>query len=159
MLSACVNNTQKYSVGGEQLWKDSLKYVVVGLDSTHEISYLNPMPSSIDFNELKIVDSLLTIAVDSYNVKINIEYENARKKYKDVDIQKDDFLIELRKYVKQVVVYKNREEEKEVWINCYRSDEISNVIVDVNDGGNSFFNVKINLRTKLVYDFSVNGDA
>lgn len=160
-LSACVNtdNGKIHNTDQQQIWQDSLKYVIVVRDSAHKISYLNEAPTSIDFDELRLADSLLTNAVESYNVKANVEYEKACKTHTGVDIRKEFFLIDLSKYVKQVVVYTNKAGEKEVWINCYRGDDVIKEIVDVNDGGNSFFNVRINLGKKLVYDFSVNGDA
>lgn len=160
-LSACVNrdNVKTHYINQQQLWQDSFKYVIVKLDSVSQISYLNPQPSDISFEQLQLVDSLLKAAVDSYNVYVSAEYERLSKEHADYSVSKENFVITLREYVKQVVAYKNQAGENEVWINCYHGEDISDEIVDVRDGGNYFFNVKINLSTKRVYDFSVNGDV
>lgn len=68
-------------------------------------------------------------------------------------------------YYKQCVSIKNRKNEKEVWVNCiYKGDSFLTEhwrtgIISVDDGGASFFNLKINLSTGAVYDFSINGFA
>lgn len=55
--------------------------------------------------------------------------------------------------------------DKIIWINCFCKGEESsfkdwkNKIVFVNDGGDCFFNVKINITKNTYYDLMVNGVA
>ena len=56
----------------------------------------------------------------------------------------------------------NSKGEKEVWVNCFcgqwdKSSRTNPVIVM--DGGNCFFNLKINLTTGQYYELIVNGEA
>lgn len=56
----------------------------------------------------------------------------------------------------------NKKGEKEVWINCFCVDvrrDWKKQIVEVYDGGNCFFNLKINLNKSQYYELSVNGEA
>ena len=57
----------------------------------------------------------------------------------------------------------NTKGEKEVWVNClWDVDDIKklqNHIIFVFDGGACYFKVKINLTTKKILSFGVNGLA
>jgi hypothetical protein len=68
-------------------------------------------------------------------------------------------------FYKQYISIRNKENEKIVWINCisrkdeYLNDRWKNEILEVNDGGEYFFQMKINLTKGIVFDFYVNGEA
>ena len=68
-------------------------------------------------------------------------------------------------YFKQCISIMNENNEKEVWVNCvaknsnYSFDRWQTKIIKVHDGGDSYFNIKINLSTGKVYAFSVNGQG
>ena len=85
------------------------------------------------------------------------------KKFPQNGFQLKDFIIDLRKYYRQYIVTKNKKGEKEVWVNCFCSiqnmDYWKKQVVFVMDGGNCFFNLKINLSRKSYSDFEVNGEA
>jgi hypothetical protein len=81
----------------------------------------------------------------------------------------------LKKYYHQYFGYVNKENEKVIFINCFpKKDEFFNEkiddqnkktanprwqteIVQVLDGGTSFWQIKINLNTQQAFDFGVNG--
>jgi len=58
---------------------------------------------------------------------------------------------------------KNEKGEKEVWINffCvhYEDSSWKTFRFNVMDGGNCFYNLKVNLATKEIYDVNINGYA
>jgi hypothetical protein len=67
-------------------------------------------------------------------------------------------------YFKQCIAVKNSENEIIVWVNCLckRTQSSKNYlynIIYVNDGGDSFFSVKINLTKRDYFDLFVNGEA
>jgi len=67
-------------------------------------------------------------------------------------------------YFKQCISILNNKNEKEVWIQCLAkrssfSDGWETRIIDICDGGDSNFTLKINLTTGEVYDLFVNGYA
>lgn len=69
-----------------------------------------------------------------------------------------------KQYSKQCIVKLNDNGEKEVWVNCFFNDDISfsdwkHNIVQVEDGGEYFFNFKINISNKKYYKLIINGSA
>ena len=73
--------------------------------------------------------------------------------------------IELKRYKRQYVPYINSKGQKEVYVNCFCfSDEIEfkywrKQLVMVDDGGDCFFHVTINLTTNKCGNLYVNGLA
>ncbi|MDB5150455.1 MAG: hypothetical protein JWQ57_4475 [Mucilaginibacter sp.] len=67
------------------------------------------------------------------------------------------------KYYKQVVAAENEKGEKEVYLNCLCSlnnkSDWKMYLIRVMDGGNCYFQVRMNLKTEKVIYFSVNGLA
>ena len=101
--------------------------------------------------ELKSVDSLLLVCVTDYNNSLDKDH-----KQWSIDLKK-------RNYRKQLIVVTNKNGQKEVWVNCFcynwGSDKWKTEILGVDDGGNCYFNFKINLVTKKYYELGVNGVA
>lgn len=66
-------------------------------------------------------------------------------------------------YRKQLIAVTNKTGEKEVWVNCFcntwDNDRWKTEMMLVADGGNCYFNFKINLTTKKYYDLGVNGEV
>jgi len=71
--------------------------------------------------------------------------------------------VALSKYFKQCIAVKNKNDERVVWINflCDTRDieRLKCFVIYTNDGGDCFFNVKINLDKEACYDLSINGSA
>jgi hypothetical protein len=105
--------------------------------------------------DLDKIDSLLNKCIADYNTQQ--EKDPALQFKKD----KSEYLIDLKKYKRQYVAVTNDKGEKEVWINCFCFDDPywKTYIIEVNDGGNCFFNLKINLSADTCYNLLVNGDA
>lgn len=107
----------------------------------------SPAKNSIELNQedLAIVDQQINRAVRDYND------------------QKVNSTIDLKNYKRQYVAYINSKKQKEVWVNCFcqnsDNDEWKSKIIEVSDGGNCFFNLKIIINQKIYTEFSVNGRA
>jgi hypothetical protein len=87
--------------------------------------------------------------IEDYNNELSSEY----KQYAAIDLTKE-------KYKRQYVAVTNKNGDKEVWINflCQTyADDWKTSIKLVQDGGNCYFNLKINLTREKCYDLSVNG--
>ena len=108
-------------------------------------------PANLTQTDLHSIDSLLIACVTDYNNSL----DNDHKEW-GIDLKK-------RNYRKQLIAVTNEIGEKEVWVNCFCHTLYDNTwktdIVIVDDGGNCFFNFKINLTTKKFYDLDVNGEA
>jgi hypothetical protein len=108
-------------------------------------------PSTLTQNDIEKIEAVMTSCIDKYNN--NLSSEN--KKYFVIDLTKE-------KYKRQYVAVTNKKGDKEVWINCLcqtHGDNWKTSIIMVDDGGNCYFNLKINLTKEKCYDFGVNGHA
>lgn len=106
--------------------------------------------TKLALDDYKKIDNLLEKCVNDHNKHTS----------------ENDFKINnLSSYKRQYIAVINSSGETEVWINCfcdyYDSDFLDwkKYIVFIRDGGNCFFNVKVNLTTTQYYDLRVNGYA
>ena len=101
--------------------------------------------ASISGNEIQMIEKIIAVTVKESN------------KGKGTAIK------EPGKYYKQLIAVTNAKGEKEVWVNCFCTAAEKRYwhtgVVMVLDGGPCFFNVKINLSTKTVMSWAVNGEA
>jgi hypothetical protein len=106
----------------------------------------NAKVSNLSATELKQVEQIIKTRINQYNAK-------AEKQQ----------VINVDEYYRQYIVVKNANGEKEVWINFLcRIDYHNNwktEIIMVKDGGKCYFNVTMNLKTKKINKFTVNGSA
>jgi hypothetical protein len=111
---------------------DSMFVVIKGSD--------DPKVCSLSTEELKEVNEIFDQCVNEYKKK----------------------LFPIESYKRQYFPSINSKGEKEVWVNCFQGQwreksRTETVIVD--DGGKSYFNFKINLKTKKYFDFGINSQA
>lgn len=122
-------------------------YVVIEYDARfRDYDFKNARPAALGKDEIGEVESLLKKAVDEYN---------ARQKSKDQ-------IINLAEYKRQFVPFVNEKGEKEIWVNCFCSenfDDWRTRVVAVEDGGKCFFNLRVNLTAKKYGNLNVNGEA
>jgi hypothetical protein len=124
---------------------DSLKYADYFLFSYDSIFYSlfgdNVKPYDLKNEDLRLIDSIL-VSIGSQ--KISTRMDN---------------------YYRQCLSVINSKNEIEVWVNCFcknsmiKKEEAQHRIINVDDGGKCFFNIKINLSTKKYYDLFINGYA
>ena len=117
--------------------------------------------------EFAIVDSLLIACIKDHNQAQAVELEDMQKvmhkDYPNVQLHEKRYLINLANYKRQLVMVTNAKGEEAVWVNCFCSEgnQVScrHQIIEVYDGGNYYFNVKLNLTQQTWYDLMVNGIA
>lgn len=155
---SCQNKNQK---------KES-DYVVLKYRSEWNWIYKNAQPTELTESEISKIEELLEKAVAEYNLgqaeNIKERKEWFEKTYPDKDFSKSEPKLEitLTDYKRQYVPVIKENGEKEVWVNLFCTIEHTdwkNEIVVVYDGGNCFFNLKINLTKNSYSDFNVNGSA
>lgn len=108
-------------------------------------------PSTLTEDDIEKIERLITDCVNNYNKKLSTE----NKQYFSIDLTKE-------KYKRQYVAVTNKNGDKEVWINCLcqiHGNYWKTSIIMVDDGGNCYFNLKINLTKEKCYDLGVNGHA
>ena len=104
--------------------------------------------ATLTHKELQLVDSFLLACVTNYNNSLDKDH-----KQWSIDLKK-------RNYRKQLIVVTNISGQKEVWVNCFcrvDNDKWKTKLFGIEDGGNCYFNFKINLTIKKYYDLGVNG--
>jgi len=78
-------------------------------------------------------------------------------------LKEADVSFELKDYFKQCIAVRNKNNEREVWVNllCHPKDidELKYFVVETHDGGDCYLNVKVNLDKEEYYDLTVNGGA
>lgn len=131
---------------------DTSKLAVIPFDQVGNWPFDNHYkPANLSSQEIIEVDSLLKTCLSNYN---NGLVEDLKENY-SIDFQK-------YKYKFQYVAAINNKGEKEVWVNgfCNTWDKTwKKEILHVNDGGNCYFNLKVNLNTKECFEVAVNGYA
>ena len=121
-------------------------YAVLPFIKSEFAPFQNAKAASIYGPEIPLLERLINTAIGEYNLEA-----------------KGGLVIDDREYRVQLIAVLNEKGEKEVWVNCFCPGSIfkgwRKAIVEVDDGGSCFFNLKINLTTKEYYDLAVNGMA
>ena len=138
-------------------------FVVLPFNKDWYWIFKNVKPTELTQSELIKIENILKIAVNENNErqKINLKKHNAeypKNKWKETG-----FELKLKGKKRQYVPVINEKGEKEVWINFFCSDwgndNWKSDIMMVHDGGNCYFNLKVNLTTKSYSELSINGYA
>ena len=113
-------------------------------------------------DDLQKIETILNKCISHYNPDQERQFKEINDKHPEYKLDKKNFTIHLTRYKRQYVAVINSKGEKEVWVNCFCRTHNSNwkkERVVVKDGGNCYFNLKINLTTVQYYELMVNGDA
>jgi hypothetical protein len=113
-------------------------------------------------NDLTKIEVILNRCINDYNPQqVKLYNEITFKKAKSgIDIK--NFTIDLSRYKRQYIAFINIKGEKEVWVNCFCGTwdkDWRKEIIFVHDGGNCYFNLKVNLTKHQYSDLMVNGDV
>lgn len=166
LLSCKQNDTKSKSSTLPELESDRVnkavtpEYVILKYDSTMHWLFKGSKPAELNSSEIKEIELLLLKCINAYNPKQLKKFEKYNKENPGYNISKTHYIIELKKYDRQFIPVINKKGEKEVWVNCFcitSSKYWKKEIFQINDGGNCFFHLKINLSKKIYYNLSVNG--
>lgn len=145
-----------------QVSADTIDFATLPSDSsTHLITGFprNLETATLNGTDQHLVDSLMEALVADYNNTLLSQ----KPKPSDTTASAPS-PIHLKDYKKQYIAVTNAKGEKEVWANCFCKAiekriefvEWKKIPVKVIDGGNCFFNVKLNLSKRKAYDLKVN---
>lgn len=141
---------------------DSSVFAVQPFDTAQYWEFKDCKPAKLTKADLIEIEKLLRTCIDDYNPEQERQYNETKTKDPNLKINVKDFIIDLKKYKRQYYAVTNSKGEKEVWVNCFCDTWKKNwrkELIFVLDGGNCFFNLKINLTKGEYYDLMVNGDA
>ena len=108
-------------------------------------------PATLTQADMVEIDSLFNKSIEDYNSHLS-------------GFGKNHFSVNQNQwnYRRQYICVQNNKGQKEVYVNCFCetvNDDWKNAFLYMDDGGNCFFNFKLNLATKKYSDFFVNPEA
>ncbi len=131
---------------------DTSLIAIIPFDNSEDGPFDNTyLPSTLTQDDIEKIEVLMTACINKYNNNLSSD----SKQYFTIELAKE-------KYKRQYVAVTNKKGEKEVWINCLcraYSNNWKTSIILVNDGGNCYFSLKINLTKEKCYELYVNGHA
>ena len=139
---------------------DTSKYAI--LTNISEFIYCN-FPSSykmatITEKEVDSVEKILIKCIDKYNITAKLNIPECMEKYK---VAPEAYLLRLDRYKRQYIASISPNGDKIIWVNFFCMGDFGNnywrkEVLFVDDGGNCFFSVKINLTRREYFDLSIN---
>jgi len=165
LLSCCgqtTNDNQAKTSIASAHFVDTSNYTILKFDTTDTWLFKNAKPASLTQTEIEEIEIILKQCIDAYNPDQKIQFDTISKAHPDYNLKVDNFVIDLSRYKRQYFPVINSAGQKEVWVNCFCNDfdkDWRTEMLIVNDGGNCYFNLTINLTAKTFSRFIVNGDA
>lgn len=141
---------------------DTSKIAIIKLDNQKHLIFENYKPTELTNENILEIEKILLKCIDNYNPTQESYFKEVSLKHPEYKFERNRFIIDLSDYYRQYVASINNKGEKEVWVNCFCHslyEDWKKYLIIVEDGGNCFFNLKINLNTRKYYDLMVNGDA
>jgi hypothetical protein len=161
-LAQTNKNIGTFKIDNSNLNIDTSKIAILTYDTIQNRVFIKASPANLTSDDLVEIETLFTICIDEHNIEKEKEYLKMKEKQPRSKLSKDFYVIDTKRHKRQYIAVINEKGEKEVWINCFCNSMNKNwrkVIIGVDDGGNCFFNLKINLTAKKYYDLMVNGHA
>ena len=168
-LTACLTSCGQTntSTGNQKQQQSSIAIdtsliAILPFDTTQHWIFKGNKPTSLTNDDLLKIETVLNDFIKDYNPDQERQFKEINHKHPEYKLDKRNFIIDLARYKRQYIATINAKGEKEVWINCFCNTHNRNwrqQIIGVRDGGNCYFNLKINLTTGKYYDLMVNGDA
>ncbi len=136
-------------------------YTVLNRPSGWQRIFKNAEPTELSQNELYAIEEILKKAIKNSNEQ-QMEYlRKHNEEYPKSKRTESGYELSLNKHLRQYLPVINENGEKEIWINFFchnwNSDSWKTNIVKVFDGGNCYFNLKVNLSTGLYSIIMING--
>jgi len=141
---------------------DSSIVAILPFDTNEYWVFKVSKPMDLTSDDLQKIETILNKCINDYNPKQERQFKEINDKHPAYKLDKKDFTIDLTRYKRQYVAVINSKGEKEVWVNCFcgaGSQDWKKNLISVLDGGNCYFNLKVNLTTGQYYELMVNGDA
>lgn len=135
-------------------------YTILNKPSGWNRIFKNAKPTSLTELEINKIEDILKVAINEYNLKLEKYFQTENEKYPKNKRDISKFQLVLNKHLRQYVPVINQKGEKEIWVNFFCDSmytDWKNHIVKVFDGGNCYFNIKVNLTTNSYSKLIVNG--
>ena len=158
------NYTEKNS--NEQIQKNHIidisVFVILPFDTTNYWMFKDCKPTELTNDDLQKIETILNKFISEYNPNQEIKFKEISDKHPENKLNKKNFTIDLTRYKRQYITVLNSKGQKEVWVNCFCNalkSKWKKELFLVKDGGNCYFNLKLNLTSDQYYELMVNGDV
>jgi len=168
-LSACNNTKEKGDSELEQTMTEhkfdlpKSEYVILPFDASWYWIFKGVKQTELSKSELMEIEKIIESAVEENNKQQNDELIKHNNTYPDNQLTKTGYELKLEGFKRQYVPVINEKGEREIWVNFFCDDWGSknwkSGLIRVKDGGNCYFNLKVNLETKTYSELSINGYA
>ena len=142
---------------------DSTDFSILEYKSNWYWIFKNVQPANLSEKELIEIEVILKRGISENNLEQKRLLEEHNRNYPENKWTETGFELKLDGYKRQYVPVINEKGEKEVWVNFFCDDwgthKWKTEILVVLDGGNCYFNLKINLMKKSYSELSINGYA
>lgn len=164
LLSACYKHKQEQEIEVKVMQQPEFtlsqsEFVILTYEPKWHWTFLNAKPATLSHSELIIIETILKRVVKENNKNQN---EVALEHNKNNQITTTGYELKLKGYKRQYVAVINNKREKEVFINFFcdasNQKDWKKELVQVEDAGNCYYNVKINLVTNQ-YQLQINYDV
>jgi hypothetical protein len=141
---------------------DSLDFNVIKYDTSYSYIFPNTFKSTdLSVKEIMECERLLRSYIVDYNTKSAKRFDELTEKFPNQKFNIETFTIELKEYGRQYMAVLSDKGEKTIFVNCFCDPAEfkyrHRALVVVFDGGNCFFNFKVDLKNKKIFDFMENG--
>ncbi len=138
-------------------------YVILDFKSDWHWIFKDAKPTTLTKNELSEIEKIIEQAVKENNEQQLEKLEMHNREYPDNRWTETGFELKTSGFKRQYVPVINKNGQKEIWINFFCDDWGSknwkSKLMEVNDGGNCYFNLKVNLETGTYSELYINGYA
>lgn len=143
---------------------DSTRFCVFEYNSSYRwIFPENSIKSELTNEDIKIAEQLLNQEIKKFNEEGKIRSDYLKEKFPDRQFYEKQFSIILEEYRRQYIIATSPTRDKILHINFFCGTEgfeyWKEEYVSVDDGGNCFFQVLVNISKIKLLEFSVNGVA
>jgi len=155
------NQINNQNISPDNFLIDTSKIAIFPCDTNLNL-FKNCINTALTNEDIKEIEELLRKCIEEYNPEMERKFYEYKAKHPSSNLEKEQFTIKLSRYKRQYIAVVNSRGEKVVWINCFCNTYDNNWkenLIFVKDGGNCFFNLKVNLKTGKYYDLIVNGEA
>lgn len=148
---------------GQEIYNFKLSdsdYTILDYKKDWDWMFKNARPTELSQKELSEIETIIEFAVKENNDQQKVKLEKHNQGLPSTVRKRTGFEITLDSMKRQYVPIMNVKGEKEVWINLFCDaagfDTWKYTLMLAEDGGNCFFNLKVNLQTKSYYDLRIN---
>jgi hypothetical protein len=138
-------------------------YVILDYKSDWHWIFKDAKLTTLSDNELDEIEKIIEHAVKENNEQQRESLEKHNTEYPDNQWTETGFELKTKGFKRQYVTVINDKGQKEIWINFFcdnwGSENWKSDLMEVNDGGNCYFNLKVNLEKKTYSELYINGDA